>query len=159
MNSIFRPHGKFKIWVEGQLLLTEVTGPWNRELVDFWAAQALQLAQQFSAERPYVAITTVYDSILCPNNAIERIAQAIAYSQSQLPCLENLIVAAETVEGRDLVLSTYHRIGLRHFYTRFEDAKAWADQAILVHQATPAPVTSIAPITPNATCATRTSAS
>lgn len=135
MNSIFRPHGRFHIWIEGQLLLTEVTGPWNRELIDYWAAQALQLAQQFSADRPYVAITTVYNSILCPNDAINRIAQAIEFSHTQLPCLENLIVAAADVEGRDLVQSTYRRIGLRRFYTQFEDAKAWAEQALQAHSA------------------------
>lgn len=136
MNSIFRPHGRFKIWVEGQLLLTEVTGPWNREMVEYWAAQALQLAQQFSAERPYVGITTVYESILCPNDAIDRISQAIAFSRTQLPCLGNLIVAAENVEGRELVRSTYRRIGLQHFFPDFVSAKTWAEHALQNHQLT-----------------------
>lgn len=144
MNSIFRPHGKFHIWIEGQLLLTEVTGPWNRELIDYWAAQALELAQQFSTDRPYIAITTVHDSILCPNDAIDRIARAIEFSRTKLACLENLIVAADNVEGRDVVQSAYHRIGLRRFFSKFEDAKAWAEHALSAHQAqltnkTPAP--------------------
>ena len=134
MNSIFRPHGRFHIWIEGQLLLTEVTGPWNRELIEYWAAQARQLTQEFSADRPYVAITTVYDSILCPSDAIDRIAQAIEFSHTNLPCLENLMVAAHDVEGRELVQSTYRRIGIRRFYTKFEDAKAWAEQALREHQ-------------------------
>lgn len=134
MNAIFRPHGRFKIWIEAQLLLTEVTGPWNRELIEYWAAQALQLAQEFTAERPYIAITTVYESILCPGNALDRIAEAIEYSQTQLPCLGNLIVAADDVEGRDLLLSTYRRIGLPHFFSDFSIAKAWAEHALERHQ-------------------------
>ena len=56
----------FSVYVHEQILLTEVTGPWNRELVDYWAEQAFVLAQQFSRERPYVAVTEVYESMLCP---------------------------------------------------------------------------------------------
>ncbi|MBC3875476.1 hypothetical protein [Undibacterium flavidum] len=135
MNAIFRPHGRFKIWIEGQFLLTEVTGPWNRELIEYWAAQALELAQEFTTARPYIAITTVYESILCPGDAIDRIAKAIEYSHTQLPCLGNLIVAADNVEGRDLVLSTYRRIGLHHFFPDFASAKIWAEHALKTHPA------------------------
>lgn len=135
MNAIFRPHGRFKVWMEGQLLITELTGPWNRELVEYWAAQAFQLASTFSAERPYVGITIVHDSILCPADAIDRIARAIEVSHSKLHCIENVIVAADDVDGKELVKSTYHRIGLRHFFNNFDSAKMWAEQTITKHTA------------------------
>lgn len=133
MNAIFRPHGKFQVWTEGQLLLTELTGPWNRELVEYWAAQALQLASTFSAERPYIGITIVHDSILCPADAIDRIARAIQVSLTKLHCIENVIVAADSVEGKDLVKSTYRRMGLRHFFNDLDSAKAWAEHTITNH--------------------------
>ncbi len=133
MNAIFRPHGKFRVWIEGQLLITELTGPWNRELIEYWAAQALPLASQFSAVHPYIAITIVHESILCPADAIDRIARAIQFSRSQLHCIENVIVAADNVDGKDLLKSTYHRIGLQHFFNDFDSAKHWAEQAIIQH--------------------------
>lgn len=137
MKTLFRPPGRFKIWTEGQLLLTEVTGPWNRELVDHWAKQALQLAGTFSPDRPYVAITTVFVSILCPADALERIKQAIDFSQHELPCIANIIVADASVEGRELVKETYARIGLPGFFEDLESAKNWAKQAL---QETPTPL-------------------
>lgn len=130
MKTLFRPHGRFKIWIEGPLLLTEVTGPWNRELVDHWATQALQLASTYSVDRPYVAITTVFASILCPADALERIKQAIDFSQRELPCIANLIVADASVEGRELVKENYARIGLPGFFEDLESAKNWAQQAL-----------------------------
>jgi hypothetical protein len=133
MNAIFRPHGKFQIWTEGQLLLTELTGPWNRELVEYWAAQAFELANTFSLERPYIGITIVHESILCPADAIDRIARAIQVSRTKLHCIENVIVAADSVEGKELVRSTYQRIGLRHFFSDLDSAKAWAEQMIIGH--------------------------
>jgi hypothetical protein len=133
MNAIFRPHGKFQVWTEGQLLFTELTGPWNRELVEYWAAQAFELASTFSVERPYIGITIVHDSILCPANAIDRIAQAVQVSQTKLHCIENVIVAADSVEGKELVKSTYQRMGLRHFFNDLASAKIWAEQTISDH--------------------------
>lgn len=133
MNAIFRPHGKFRVWIEEQLLITELTGPWNRELIEYWAAHALPLASQFSVEHPYIAITIVHESILCPGDAIDRIARAIEYSRNQLHCIENVIVAADDVDGKDLLKSTYHRIGLQHFFDDFDSGKRWAEQAIIQH--------------------------
>jgi hypothetical protein len=133
MNSGFRPHGRFKVWTDGQLLISEMTGPWNRELVEYWAAQALQLTGEFSNERPYIAITTVYESILCPADAMERIAKAIEYSHTHLPCLANVVVAAEDVDGRGLVKSAYQRIGLENFFTELESAKDWAQKTLATH--------------------------
>ncbi|MFZ6800700.1 hypothetical protein [Undibacterium sp. Di24W] len=130
MNFVFRPHGRFKVWTEGQLLLTEVTGPWNRELIDYWAQQARDLVVVFSTERPYVAITTVYESILCPADAIERIEQAVQHSRTNLPCLANVIVVAKDVDGRDIVKRTYQRIGLEHIFEDFDSAKAWAEHIL-----------------------------
>lgn len=134
MKTIFRPHGRFKVWTEGQLLLTEVTGPWNRELVDHWAQQARELAMTFTPERPYIAITTVFGSILCPVDALERIQQANDYSHRELACLANVIVADSSVEGRELVKDSYHRIGLPDFFADLESAKMWANQTLQNHR-------------------------
>ena len=128
--SVFRPHGKFSIRVEGQILLTEVTGPWNRELVEFWAHQALQFAQQFRADHPYVAVTEVYDSILCPPDALQRIAQAVEYANQHLSCLGHCIIAGSNVDGRDIIRHQYEKIQLGQIFDNRDDAIRWARQQL-----------------------------
>ncbi len=124
--TLFRPHGNFSVYVHEQILLTEVTGPWNRELVDYWAEQAFVLAQQFSRERPYVAVTEVYESMLCPPDALERIGRAVAYTNQHLPSVGQCIVAAPSVEGRDLLKSLYEKIQFAQIFETREQALEWA---------------------------------
>jgi hypothetical protein len=129
-NFVFRPHGKFETWIEGQFLLTEVTGPWNVELVDYWSHQALALARQFSKERPYVSITVVHESILCPPEALEKIALATQYANDHLTCLGHCVVAGSDVDGRDLVRFLYEKIRLEHIFEDLEEAKSWAEELV-----------------------------
>lgn len=118
------------MWIEDQFLLTEVTGPWNRELVDYWAQQALPLAQSFSSSLPYVAITTVHESILCPPDALARIAQVVDYAIKNLPCLGHAIVADRMVSGRDIVRYSYEKIQLEHIFDNLHQAKTWARELL-----------------------------
>lgn len=129
-SFVFRPHGKFETWAEGQLLLTEVTGPWNLELVDYWSKKALVLAREFTSDFPYVAITIVHESILCPPEALEKMAIATQYANDHLPCLGHCVVAGSDVDGRDIVRLLYEKIRLEHIFDDLEQAKRWASNLI-----------------------------
>ncbi len=123
---VFRPHGKFKIWTEGALLLTEVIGPWNRELVLQWQKQAIVVAKELGQRAPYVGITIVRESILCPADAMEAIGQATSYALARLNCLANVVVAEHDVVGRDVVQFAYEKIDVGHYFDDVETAKNWA---------------------------------
>lgn len=142
---VFRPHGKFKIWTEGALLLTEVVGPWNRELVLQWQKQALVVAKELGQRMPYVGITIVRESILCPADAMEAIGQATSYALARLHCLANVIVAEPDVVGRDVVQFAYEKIEVNHYFDDVEVAKKWA-LALLAEQANRANKPTIPPI-------------
>lgn len=129
-EMLFRPHGHFSVRVEGQILLTEVTGPWNLELVEYWATQALGLAQGFRKDFPYVAVTIIHDSMLCPLDALERVAQGVAYARQNLACVGHCIVVAPDVDGREIVRNAYQRIGLGLFFADLEQALHWASQCL-----------------------------
>ncbi len=129
-NFVFRPHGTFKTWVEDQFLLTEVTGPWNVELVEYWSQQALSLARQFSKDQPYVAITVVHESMLCSPEALEKIAAATEYGERYLPCLGHCVVAAKEVDGREVVRYMYEKIRLEHIFEDMDEAIRWANGLI-----------------------------
>ena len=123
---VFRPHGQFRIWTEGALLLTEVIGPWNRELVLQWQKQAIVVAKELGRLTPYVGVTIVRESILCPADAMEAIGQASSYALARLNCLANVVVAAPDVVGRDVLQFAYEKINVLHYFDDVDVAKNWA---------------------------------
>lgn len=132
----FRIHGQFKIRLEGQYLISEVVGPWNRELVDLWSREAFLLIKQFTAAQPYVGICTIYESMLCPPDALELLSRVARFSTEKQHCLGNGIVANASVDGRNLVEALYKRIGLYDFFDDFAAAKKWADTKLAEHART-----------------------
>lgn len=130
MNSPFRPHGKFTSLVEGQLLVSEISGPWNRELVQQWALDCRAPARTLSDMGPYVGIAVIRESMLCPPDALESLRLVAEISATRLGCIAHVIVADAGVEGRDFLAPTFARLyqGLvahQIFYT-LEDARAWS---------------------------------
>lgn len=110
MKPVFRPHGRFRSTQEGQVLITYVTGPWNRELIKEWIREMGPVAMEVAARGPYVGIAVIDGSMLCPPDALELLGQTVKYSSEHLRCLANLVVAAPEVEGRNFVEPNYVRI-------------------------------------------------
>ncbi len=137
MNPTFRPHGSFGIRVDGRLMMTEVTGPWNRELVDDWAAHCFEPARALSAAGPYVGITIIHQSMLCPPDALEALRKIGEYSTTRLGCVAHVIVADRSVEGRNLMESTFAKlfagVAEHRMFNELEPALAWS-RAFLAQQ-------------------------
>lgn len=131
--TTFRIHGQFKVRLEGQIFISEVVGPWNRELVDTWSRQSFPLISQFTADQPYVGICMIYESMLCPPDALDLLFRVARFSKEKLHCLGNAIVADTRVDGRNLVEAAYKRIGLDDFFDDFAAAKKWADTKLEEH--------------------------
>lgn len=111
-------------------MITEVTGPWNRELIDYWAQQSFAQASALSAEGPYVGIALIRESMLCPPDALETLRKVVKYSATKLNCVANVIVADRSVEGRHLMEPTFAKIyeGVveHRFFYELEPAMAWS---------------------------------
>jgi hypothetical protein len=130
MATRFQQHGEFKAYIDGQVIVSEVVGPWNRELVLAWAAEMFEYGKKLSATGPYVGIAVIHGSMLCPPDAFEALRRAISYGSRKLGCKGNILVADASVEGRTLLLPTYEKlyddaIPHRIFYD-FDKARAWA---------------------------------
>lgn len=126
----FRSHGHFTTRVEGQLIISEVTGPWNKELVEEWARSAQPVAQSLAAHGPHVGIAVITGSMLCTPDALKVLREAARYAAGTLDCRAHVIVAAATVEGRDFVEANFIRayegvLPLAIFYT-LDEARAWS---------------------------------
>ena len=134
----FRPHGHFSTHVEGRLLVSEVTGPWNRELVENWGLDCYPQARALSAEGPYVGIAIIRESMLCPPDAMLSLRKVAHLSATRLQCLAHLIVADASVEGRDFLESTfvklYDGVIAHRLFPTLDEARAWA-RVLLAAQA------------------------
>jgi hypothetical protein len=130
MVTTFEPHGQFKVYVDGRIIVSEVDGPWNKELVDQWAAQLYLLARELSASGPHVGIAVIRGSMLCPPDAFQTMRRALAYAVAKLQCIGSLIVADAGVEGRALMQAAYEQqYGDGAAPRMFDDlgsARAWA---------------------------------
>lgn len=130
MNTAFRPHGKFSVTVDGALMITEVTGPWNRELVAYWGQHCYRQAQLLSSAGPYVGIAVIRESMLCPPDAMEMLRQVAYLSATRLRCVAHVIVADASVEGRNFVEAEFARIyqGVveHRIFDGLDEARRWS---------------------------------
>ncbi|MES2319879.1 MAG: hypothetical protein V4631_20560 [Pseudomonadota bacterium] len=126
----FQPHGAFKTRVEGRILVSDLHGPWNLELVDKWMKVAHPLVKELAATGPHVHITIVTGSLLCPPDALDRLAAVIVYTTAHMRCIANIVVAAADVEGRALFEPMYARIyegsPPHALFLDVDSARAWA---------------------------------
>ncbi|MES2898876.1 MAG: hypothetical protein V4723_04060 [Pseudomonadota bacterium] len=126
----FRPHGEYKLRLEGRVLVSELLGPWNLELVNNWMKAAHPIVKELAATGPHVHMTIVTGSLLCTPEALDRLAEVIVYTTAKMQCIGNPVVAAKNVEGRALFEPMYARIydgspphGL---FLDYPSAKAWS---------------------------------
>ena len=130
MNAQYRPHGTFSTYVEGQLMFSEITGPWNKELVEYWGQYCYPQAKALSDVGPYVGIAIIHGSMLCPVDALESLRRVVRYSATKLRCIAHVIVADASVDGRDFIEPVFARVyeGLvQHaIFYNVEDARAWS---------------------------------
>lgn len=126
----FRPHGDYKLRLEGRVLVSELVGPWNLELVNTWMKAAHPMVKELAATGPHVHMTIVTGSLLCPPEALDRLAEVIVYTTAKMQCIGNPVVAAANVEGRALFEPMYARIydgsPPRGLFLDYETAMEWS---------------------------------
>ncbi|MES2017662.1 MAG: hypothetical protein V4484_14320 [Pseudomonadota bacterium] len=130
MATPFAAHGEFKAHVEGRIIVSEVVGPWNKELVDKWSRVMYGYAKQLSASGPHVGIARIHTSMMCPPDALQAMRQAVLFGNERLGSIGNALVADPGVEGRALMLPMYEQLYLGGnpyaFFHDLDSATAWA---------------------------------
>jgi hypothetical protein len=141
-ESEFHPHGDFLIRRDGQVLVSEVTGPWNAELVALWAKQIYPYARELAAQGPHAGIAIVRQSMVTSPEALAKLRQIVAYSVANLRCVAHVIVADRSVEGRSLLepvfAKVYEGLCAHRLFEDYDPARAWV-QALLTEQQKEAP--------------------
>ncbi|WP_426107875.1 hypothetical protein [Massilia sp. TSP1-1-2] len=123
----FRPHGTFLTRVDGRLIISDVTGPWNKELVQAWALAVQPVAMGVG---PHVGVAVIHGSMLSTPEALLVQRRCAEHAARTLGCVAHAIVADKTVEGRDFVESSFFKayegvLPLAVFYT-LDEARSWA---------------------------------
>ena len=111
-------------------MVSEVTGPWNKELVQDWGQSCYPEAKRLSQAGPYVGIALIRESMLCPPDAIQALRHIVHLSAARLRCIAHVIVADPSVDGRDFLEPVFARVyeGLieHAIFYDMDAARAWS---------------------------------
>ncbi len=131
----FAPHGQVDIWMEGNVLHYESTGPFNKELADCLAVAQSNFLQALKPTGQWASICTVKKSALATPDALQRYAELIRQAPPEFSPVATAYVIAPEVEGGQLMTPHFARVFAdagRPFQT-FEtlaDAQDWAQAMI-----------------------------
>lgn len=134
MSQSFQPHGKFSLYRDGNILVTQLIGPWNIELIQAWAKATVPYTSEMQTLGTWGAVAIITESMLCPADAMEALRKSVAYSVRRLGCVSHCIVAKPDVAGRGIIEPVFKRVyeGLcaSSFFDDYESAKLWTDRQI-----------------------------
>lgn len=131
-QTSFRPHGSVHMWMEGDFLYYESTGPFNVELVDSLAVAQMEILRATQYQGPWASICTVLNSAMAPPDALARYEKLMR--KEKPPGKEPVATAfviAPTVEGARLMAPKFTKIyeGIQRPFKCFEHmdpARVWA---------------------------------
>jgi len=134
----FSQHGDFELSIDGRLLVVDVAGPWNLELIRNYAAQATPLARQLAETGPWVLISVARRSVLFTPDAIEALRETAQRHTADSGRIATAYVVDPAVEGYHLVNAIFEEIyrdvcPVAIFETRAE-AKRWAAEQLSKHK-------------------------
>ena len=134
MAPLFPSHGKYSLHRDGQVLVTEVVGPWNLELVQEWARSAIPFSIEMQEEGPWAGIAIMSESMLATPDAMAALRKVVAASVEQFNCIAHIVVAAPGVAGKGVVEGAFQKVYeglcLSGFFDDYSSAKDWAIQQI-----------------------------
>lgn len=134
MAPLFPSHGKYSLYRDGQVLVTEVVGPWNLELVQEWARSAIPFSIEIQEDGPWAGIAIMSESMLATPDAMAALRKVVAASVEQFNCIAHIVVAAPGVAGKGVVEPAFEKVYeglcLSGFFDDYVSAKQWATKEI-----------------------------
>jgi hypothetical protein len=125
----FRPHGKADLRIEGQLIIVDLEGPWNAELVELIHERVADLKATLTANGKWGLLINVSYSLLCPLETFDTIRRSVLEDAEHNGHAAVAFVAARSVEGRGLLEAWYCKfyegICPAAFFETLDEAKRW----------------------------------
>jgi len=134
-DTPFAPHGQVDIWMDGDLLHYESTGPFNKELADCLAVAQSNFLQALQPSGAWVSICTVRKSALATPDGLQRYAELIRQAPPQFTPVATAYVIGPEVEGGQFMAPHFAKIFAdagRPFQTfdTLAEAQIWAKTMI-----------------------------
>lgn len=125
----FRNHGEFKIVVDGDIITSELTGPWNIETARDFMVQLMTVAARQMKGQPWASLVVCKESILFPLEMIAPLRAGIATRVVEFNQVAVAMVITPEVEGYGVldgrIRSIYEGLIPFEVFGRVEDAVAW----------------------------------
>ena len=131
---MFEPHGDTRFSIEGQMLLVELWGPWNAELVDVYTRLAAPLMAGLAAAGPWGVIAITRVSTMFTDDGADRLRALLRQPSPTLNRAATAFVIAPEVEGYrlcdPLLHEIYDPIAAFAIFESLLPAKTWVDAQI-----------------------------
>lgn len=130
----FAPHGSMQFSVQGQVLIAQIGGPWNVELVQAYQQAIQPYVQTLAAQGPWALVIDVHGEAICPPEALELIRQGAErqHKESRRACTSYVI--RPEVPGAHLMAGMWRRLyaGILPFeaFATLDEALAWSQQQL-----------------------------
>lgn len=135
-TSQFTPHGMVELWMDGQVMHYEATGPFNTELVNCLVIAQRDHLVAVQPQGAWVSMGVLRHSAMMSPEALTRYAEIIAAPkpQNMNPVATAFVIGADVEGGRimgPLLAKVFTDIGrpVAIFATQAE-AEAWAEAQI-----------------------------
>jgi len=126
---MFEPHGDTQFLIEEQMLLVELRGPWNAELIDAYARQSRPLMAGLSAAGRWGVIAITQTSTMFTDDGAQRLRDLLQKPSSAINRAATAFVIAPEVEGYrlcdPLLHEIYDPIAPFEIFESLPPAKAW----------------------------------
>lgn len=141
MAKAFPAHGRYKLYCEDRLMISEVIGPWNLEFIREWSMASIPYCEQMREGGAWIAYAKISGSMLATPEAMDALRKVIVNSRDLYGCIGHVLVAAPDVAGRGIVEFAFERsygdITKTGFFDDDASAKAWAKALLAQHHPQP----------------------
>jgi hypothetical protein len=129
--TLFRPHGRVNFTIDGNLLLCEAVGPFNKELVLAIAEVEIGLIQKLAAQGRWADIVIVKENVLSSTDTLEAYTGYLnSLGASAMHSNATAMVIGDDVEGAvfmvPLIIKAYADAGIKlNVFKTIDEAKVW----------------------------------
>lgn len=104
-SAKFRPHGRVTFSREGNILIRDAIGPFNKELIDAAAVVEAEILPEFVAMGRWGEVVVFHESVLASLDVLEAFSERLASLASQAYTANaSALVVARDVEGAEFMV-------------------------------------------------------
>lgn len=130
----FSVHGAVNFARQGQILIADIQGPWNMELINLYKEKMVPYVQDLSAKGAWGLIIQIHNEASCPPDAVAGIQRGVIDQAANWHRVCTAYVIAPDVVGYHIMdrvwRGIYRDIIPCEIFEQQEQAIAWVDQTL-----------------------------